>query len=94
GEGLAVDSIPPMGAIYLTVRVNPFGKRTPDGQVLQTNEHIRKYLLEAAGIGIVPFQAFGFPGDGGWFRMSVGAVGLDEIRDAMPRMAEALRALS
>lgn len=92
-EGLAVDSIPPMGAIYLTVRICPFGRKTPDGHVLETNEDVRKYLLEQAGIGIVPFQAFGYPGNTGWFRMSVGAVGVEQIRRAMPRLAAALRAL-
>ncbi len=92
-EGLAVDSIPPMGAIYLTVRIHPFGSKTPEGKVLQTNEDVRKHLLEQAGIGIVPFQAFGYPDNTGWFRMSVGAVGLEQIREAMPRMAGALRAL-
>lgn len=93
-EGLAVDSIPPMGAIYLTVRINPFGRRTPAGQVLATNEDVRKYLLHEAGIGIVPFQAFGVPGDEGWFRLSVGAVSEDEIRQALPRVARAMQALT
>ena len=52
-----------------------------------------KYLLEAAGIGIVPFQAFGYAGDSGWFRLSVGAVSMRDIQDALPRVGEALRAL-
>ncbi len=91
--GLPVDSLPPEGAIYLTARVSPFGKKTPSGAVLSTNEEVRKYLLEAAGIGIVPFQAFGYPGDSGWFRLSVGAVSPRDVQDAMPRVGEALRAL-
>jgi aspartate aminotransferase len=91
--GLPVDSLPPEGAIYLTVRIAPFGRRTPDGIELRTNEDVRRYVLEAAGVGIVPFQAFGVPGDDGWFRLSVGAVGEREIRDALPRLGEALRAL-
>ncbi|HEY8377450.1 MAG TPA: aminotransferase class I/II-fold pyridoxal phosphate-dependent enzyme [Nannocystis sp.] len=93
-DGLQVDSIPPMGAIYLTVRINPFGRTTPSGQVLRTNEDVRKYLLTDAGIGIVPFQAFGVPGDEGWFRLSVGAVGEAEIKDALPRLARAMQALT
>jgi aspartate aminotransferase len=44
-------------------------------------------------MGIVPFQAFGVQNDGGWFRLSVGAVSEREVRDALPRLAEALRAL-
>lgn len=91
--GLPVDSLPPEGAIYLTVRCSPFGKKTPAGAELKTNEEVRKYLLEAAGIGIVPFQAFGYQGDSGWFRLSVGAVSMRDIQDALPRVGEALRAL-
>ncbi len=94
GRGLPVDSIPPMGAIYLTARIQPFGKRTPAGAVLKTNEDVRKYLLEAAGVAIVPFQAFGDPADDGWFRLSVGAVGPEDIRAAMPRLSGALEALA
>ena len=51
-----------MGAIYLTARFHPFGRRTPAGASLATNEDVRRYLLEAAAIGVVPFQAFGAHG--------------------------------
>jgi aspartate aminotransferase len=93
-EGLPVESLPPMGAIYLTVRIAPFGKRTPAGTRLDTNESVRAYLLEAADFAVVPFQAFGMQGDSGWFRLSVGAVSDAEIRAALPRVAAALRALA
>jgi aspartate aminotransferase len=93
-EGLPVESLPPMGAIYLTVRIAPFGKRTAAGQVLETNEQVRAHLLEAADFAVVPFQAFGMAGDSGWFRLSVGAVSEQEIREALPRVASALRALT
>lgn len=92
--GLPVDAVAPMGAIYLTVRIAPFGKRTPDGKVLETNDDVRRYLLDRARVGIVPFQAFGVgEGGRGWFRLSVGAVGLDDIGAALPRIADALRSL-
>lgn len=93
-QGLPVESLSPEGAIYLTVQVAPFGKKTPDGQLLSTNEHVRKLLLDRAGVGVVPFQAFGYPDDDGWFRLSVGAASLREIQDALPRIGEALRGLS
>jgi aspartate aminotransferase len=92
-SGLPVESLAPMGAIYLTARIHPFGRKTPTGQELRTNEDVRRYVLEQAGIGLVPFQAFGVKADDGWFRMSVGAVSVDAVHDAMPRLAEALRAL-
>jgi aspartate aminotransferase len=93
GRGLPVDSIPPMGAIYLTVRINPFGRRTPAGHELRTNDDIRRYALEAAGVAMVPFQAFGSLDEDGWFRLSVGAVSEAEIEEALPRLANALAAL-
>jgi len=93
GRGLPVDSIPPMGAIYLTARIHPFGRRTPEGAELRTNDDVRRYVLEAAGIGIVPFQAFGSTQDEGWFRLSAGAVSCADIEAALPRLEEALRRL-
>jgi aspartate aminotransferase len=92
-EGLPVDSLEPAGAIYLAARIAPFGKRTPDGRVIETNEQIRRYVLESAQLAIVPFQAFGTHADDGWFRLSVGAVGEAELEAALPRLAAAVRAL-
>jgi aspartate aminotransferase len=94
GEGLPVDSIPPMGAIYLTARIHPFGRRAPGGGELRTNDDVRQWLLEAAGIAVVPFQAFGSTEDDGWFRMSVGAVSLADVDTALPRLEAALRQLA
>jgi aspartate aminotransferase len=91
--GYAVEPVAPMGAIYLSVRFPLHGARTPEGTVLETNEDVRRYLLEAAGMAVVPFQAFGLTEESGWFRLSVGAVGLDEIEPTMERLERALTAL-
>lgn len=96
-RGLPVDSIPPMGAIYLTARIHPFGRRTSEGtegKVLETNSDVRRWVLAAAGIGIVQFQAFGCTENDGWFRLSVGAVSMAEIEEALPRLEDALRQLA
>lgn len=93
GRGLPVESIPPMGAIYLTARIHPFGRRAPSGAELRTNDEVRRYVLEAAGIGLVPFQAFGSSEETGWFRMSAGGVSMGDIEAALPRLEEALRRL-
>ncbi len=92
-QGLPVEALPPMGAIYLTTRIHPFGKRTANGAVLSTNEEIRRWILDAARIGVVPFQAFGVPEESGWFRLSVGAVSEAEIAEALPRLQQALLGL-
>ncbi len=91
--GLPVDALAPAGAIYLTARFDLAGKRTQENFVLHTNEEIRRYLLNAAGCAIVPFQAFGSKQDDGWFRMSIGAVSLADIEAMFPRVDAALRAL-
>jgi aspartate aminotransferase len=93
-RGLPVEALPPMGAIYLSARIHPFRRRTPSGSVLETGEDVRRYLLDAARVGIVPFRAFGVEEDEGWFRLSVGAVALAEIDAALPRLEQALAALA
>jgi aspartate aminotransferase len=92
-EEFQVDAIPPMGAIYLTAQFNLIGKRTPKGDYLTSNEDIRKYLLHEARLAVVPFQAFGSHENTGWFRLSVGAVSVEEIEAMLPRLRNALEAL-
>ena len=91
-DGLPVDCIDPQGAIYVSVQFNLRGRRAPNGDRLDTNDQIRRYLLDAAGLGAVPFQAFGFPGDTGWFRLSIGVVSVADIEALMPRIRSALQA--
>jgi aspartate aminotransferase len=93
-RGLPVDVSRPMGAIYVSARFALVGARTPDGEVLATNEDIRRYLLRAAGFAAVPFQAFGVEAEDGWFRLSAGAVSMAEIAAAMPRVEAAVRAVA
>jgi aspartate aminotransferase len=88
--GLPVDCIEPEGAIYVSAQFDLRGRRTPNGDVLQTNDQIRRYLLDAAGLGAVPFQAFGFPGDSGWFRLSIGVVSVADIHALIPRIRDAI----
>ena len=70
------------------------GSARSDGQTLRTNDDVRRYLLKAAGFGVVPFQAFGVPEDTGWFRLSVGAVSLAEIERVLPVLRQAIGAVS
>jgi aspartate aminotransferase len=93
-DGLPIEAISPMGAIYLSVRFALNGRRTGDGDLLGTNEDIRRYLLKRAALAIVPFQAFGMKEECGWFRLSVGAVSTEEIEQMLPRLREALENVS
>lgn len=93
-EGHPVEAIAPQGAIYATLRLDLVGRTAPDGAVFQTNEDIRRYLLQEAGVALVPFRAFGMAGETGWFRASVGAVGLEELQAAMGRLGAAVKRVS
>ena len=92
-KGHAVDAITPQGAIYLSARFELYGKRTTQGDVLQTSEEIRAWLLRESGLAVVPFSAFGAEGETGWMRLSVGAASMAEIEMALPRLGEALASL-
>jgi len=92
-EGFTVDSIEPMGAIYLTAKVDYKGKTTPDGNVLNSPADINFYLIKEAKVALVPFSAFGTDEDLTWFRVSVGAITLQDIQLMIPRIKEALSKL-
>jgi aspartate aminotransferase len=91
-EGLPMEVIAPQGAIYLSARFDLFGRRSGD-VVFRTNDDIRRFLLEKAGLAVVPFQAFGLAGETGWFRLSVGAVSMADIAAVLPRLGALLRGL-
>lgn len=93
-QGFAVDAAIPSGAIYLSARFQLHGKRTAEGKTLETDDEVRSYLLQSAGLAAVPFSAFGQPEGSGWFRLSVGAVSLQDIENLMGRLKPALAALS
>lgn len=79
-QGLPVHAVKPQGALYLSLRVDLVGRG------FHSNEAIRAWLLEEAGFAVVPFQAFDLDEDSGWFRMSVGAVGVAELDVALQRL--------
>jgi aspartate aminotransferase len=92
-EGFSVHSIAPMGAIYLTIKIDYSGRTTREGNVLRDSADINFYLIKEAGIAFVPFSAFGTAEDVNWFRASVGACTLQDIEQAMPRIKAALAKL-
>jgi len=88
-DGYPVQCIRPQGAIYLSLRLDLIGTDV-DGKRVESNESIRRLLLDEAGLAVVPFQAFGLDQDTGWFRLSVGAVSTDDIQAAFPRVRRML----
>ncbi|NIL99455.1 MAG: aminotransferase class I/II-fold pyridoxal phosphate-dependent enzyme, partial [Acidobacteria bacterium] len=64
-QGYPVECVSPQGAIYLSLRLDLIGK-TVAGARVESNEQIRRLLLERAGMAVVPFQAFGLDEESGW----------------------------
>lgn len=85
-SALSIPHIAPQGAIYLSVQFALFGRPGVSGAPMTTNEDIRIFLLDKAGIAVVPFQAFEMPEESGWFRISVGAVSVTSLDAALNRL--------
>jgi aspartate aminotransferase len=92
-EGFKVDAIEPMGAIYLTIKIDYVGKTTPEGEVLDTPTKLNFYLIQKANLALVPFSAFGTE-DMCWYRASVGACSAEEIKSKIPQLKEVLASLT
>jgi aspartate aminotransferase len=92
-EGLPVEAVAPMGAMYLSVRFGAHPARRVAGPSVDSAEPIRRHLLEEAGVAVVPFEAFGFNGDPGWFRLSVGSVSEAAIDEVVVRLRGALEVM-
>lgn len=91
--GLPVAAIDPEAAIYLTVKINLRGLKTTEGKILENQSDVTTYLLEKAGLALVPFYAFGTSEDSPWYRMSVGTCKKDEIPDVLGKLELAIKAL-
>ena len=89
-EGYQVDAVQPMGAIYLTLKLDYIGKTTPEGEVLKDSAAVNFYLIKSANVALVPFSAFGNDDAMPWYRASVGACTLQDIKDMLPRIKAAL----
>ncbi|NQX55480.1 pyridoxal phosphate-dependent aminotransferase [Pedobacter panaciterrae] len=89
-EGFNVDSVIPMGAIYLTLKIDYIGKTTPSGDLIKNSADVNFYLIKEAQAALVPFSAFGNDESMAWFRASVGGCSLQDIKDMLPRIKAAL----
>lgn len=92
-EGFAVDAVVPMGAIYLTLKIDYIGKTTPSGDLLKNSADVNFYLIKEAQTALVPFSAFGTDESVAWFRASVGGCSLSDIQKMIPRIKDALSKL-
>lgn len=91
--GHPVQCIDPQAAIYLTVQFALVGKKTANGRVLQNTRDVTAYILNEAGMALVPFYAFGAPESSNWYRLSVGTCKKEEVKLALAKLEKALNRL-
>lgn len=85
-----VECYKPEGAFYLFPRcVKLFGKKTPDGKIIQNDNDLAAYFIENANVAVVPGVAFGLEG---YFRISY-ATSEELLAKACYRMAESVNKL-
>ena len=81
----------PEGAFYVYPScAGLLGKKTPQGEVIGSDEDFVKYLLAAEGVAVVHGDAFGLAPH---FRISY-ATGTETLKEAMRRIDRACRALT
>ncbi len=91
-KGYAVDAIAPQAAIYLTVKFDLVGKKYKD-IVLSDMHDVTAFLLNEAGLAVVPFYAFGASVASPWFRLSVGTSKMDDITQCFKKLENVLSQL-
>lgn len=85
-------AVSPEGAIYLSILLELKGRTGPSG-ALETDEDIRQFILNEAGVALLPFRFFGVTRDTGWFRASVGAVSQEQCASIEERLKRAVSRL-
>lgn len=90
-EGFPVDAIAPEAAIYLTIKIDLVGKKTAEGKIIADQSEVTAYILNNAGLAVVPFYAFGTSRNTPWYRLSVGTCKKEEIDEMIGKLREALK---
>ncbi len=92
-EGFAVNAIAPQAAIYLTIQFDLVHKKTKTGLTLSSQSEVTEYLLNHAGLAVVPFSAFGASANSSWYRLSVGTCKKEEIGEMFKKLKTTLEEL-
>jgi aspartate aminotransferase len=88
-DGFTVDAIAPQAAIYLTVQIDLAGRRAK-GKILRCQGEVTDYILNEAGLALVPFNSFGADSESSWYRLSVGCCKKEEIDEMLEALRSAL----
>ncbi|MEX0635682.1 MAG: aminotransferase class I/II-fold pyridoxal phosphate-dependent enzyme, partial [Ferruginibacter sp.] len=93
-KGFNVDAIAPEAAIYLALNIDLVGKKSAEGNIIQTQAEVTDYILNEAKLALVPFYAFGADKSSAWYRLSVGCCKKDDIPTMLDKLERALEKLS
>lgn len=93
-QGFPVDVIAPQAAIYLTVKIDLIGATKANGEKISSVQEGFSYLLNEAGIAMVPFYAFGASKDLPWYRLSIGTCKNEDIAIIKDRLIAAFTKLT
>ena len=69
-------------------------RKHPMDKILADQSEVTAYVLNAAGLAVVPFYAFGADRSSAWYRLSVGTCKKEEIEEMIGKLREALKKLS
>jgi len=86
-DGYPVDAIAPRATVFLSLKIGLIGLKSKNGTLICNSEKLTAFLLEEAGIALVPFYAFGTENNQAWFRLSIGTCKINDI----PVLLAALR---
>jgi aspartate aminotransferase len=93
-KGYPVDVIAPQAAIYLTVKIDLIGATQENGAKITSVQEGFSYILNEAGIAMVPFYAFGASKDLPWYRLSIGTCRNEDIAIIKERLIAAFNKLT
>jgi len=91
--GHNVDALVPQGSLYVSVKFDLIGKTTSSGRLLQSENDISSFLLEEAGLGLVPFTAFGLGPGSHWYRISIGTNSESDLQSMLVNLKNSLNTL-
>jgi aspartate aminotransferase len=92
-QGLPIDAVDPQAAIYLTVKIDAKGLKSSNGEVLETQYDVWKYILNNSQLALVPFSSFGADNDSPWYRLSIGTMRLEDISNVISKLESSLKNL-
>ncbi|HRP91160.1 MAG TPA: pyridoxal phosphate-dependent aminotransferase [Edaphocola sp.] len=77
-KGLPIAAIPPMAAIYMTIKIDLKGKSYQE-KTFNQQEEVTQFLIDEVGLALVPFHCFGADPESPWYRVSVGTSKLEDL---------------